>query len=366
MITDRRSTRRLLPKSIQLLEYLTSRGWPDTFLYSSADISKEEPCLELDFKTNQYSFVVDVAVIQNVSPKAIQIEQLFGRTGGGNQLRQVARSSRLVGNDVLPFESVTVGPGERLIVPLGLTFLYDKDSSVGDESRKESQSRFHEITTSPPGTLFRTQVFSPLRGKLRGKNNTYVIRKAKESFKPPTYPTYSNFAFGPEWALAGLSIIGEKILFETASLNFIQLTAGSGVGSCPILYAWDGSERTWIRHGKVIHRADTRDHQMSETVEFDGLADRFRIAEEELERATLDAVDLELELASGLRLKLLPENKVLHTIDGDGLELFANEEVEIAFPLPVDLKPDEVIRSRLTITGYYDRYPSLLLSRYKN
>jgi hypothetical protein len=201
---------------------------------------------------------------------------------------------------------------------------------------------------------------------LRGKNDTYVIRKAKESFKPPTYPRYSDFAFGPEWALAGLSISGDKILFETASPNFIQLTAGSGVGSCPILYAWDGSERMWIRHGKVIHQADTRDHQMSETVEFDGLVHRFRIVEEELERATLDAVNLELELASGFKITLLPENKMLHVIDGDALELLANEEVEIVFPLPGDLNHDEVVRSRLTITGYYDRYPTLLRTRYKN
>jgi hypothetical protein len=61
--------RKSMPKSMQLLEYLTGSGWPDTFPYSSAAVVKAEPCLVLDFTTHQYAFDVDIAVIENISKK---------------------------------------------------------------------------------------------------------------------------------------------------------------------------------------------------------------------------------------------------------------------------------------------------------
>ena len=65
----------------------------------------------------------------------------------------------------------------------------------------------------PQGTVFRTELYSALRGNTRGKDDTYVIRKVRETYKPPSYPIRSDFAFGPEWALSGLGVGGETITF---------------------------------------------------------------------------------------------------------------------------------------------------------
>lgn len=365
LVVDRQyGTRKRVPKALQFLEYLTAGGWPETFLYSFAQVDRAEPCIQLDFRTHQYSYVVDIAVIENVSSKAIQVDQLLGRSGGGNQLRQVSKSSARIDGSALQAEAVTLAPAERLIVALGIVFEVDpyQLGSSRAEEEERSRVRFQKIMASRPGTVFRTEVYSALRGNIPAKDDTFAIRKMRESFKPPSFPTHSDFAFGPEWALTGLALGGERILFDAVAPNFLEITAGLEVGSCPILYAWSKPDAVWFRHGKIIHQAQTQASQASETVTFDGFVHRFRIAEEELERATIAGVKLAIELADGNTVTLLPESASFTA--GNAIELYANDEIEIDFALTGNLKESDVVRSRLTVTGYYDRYPALLLSRH--
>ena len=348
-----------VPKAVALLEYLTAGGWPETFLYSWADISSQEGCLPLDFKNEEYSIGVDVAVIENVSTKAINIDQLLGRSGGGNQLRQRASGSAQPDEDVLQAQPVTLAPAERLIVPMAIVLVATRPTTSEDD-KQISQKQFQKVTSSKPGTVFQTRVYSSLRGVSAGED-LYVIRKVRESFKAPSYPTQTDFAFGPEWSLAGLVLGGDKILFEAAAPNFLEMTAGAEIGSCPILYAWNGSEATWVRRGKIIHQARTWSNRSSETISFDGFVGRFRIAEEELERATISDVRLTVELADGGSLTLAPD--VGPPSADKSVELYANDEVEFNFALPENLRESDVTRSRLTVSGYYDRYPALILGR---
>jgi hypothetical protein len=375
LVIDRSySERKALPKSMELLNYLTANGWPENFLSASAQMLKSEPCAVMDFSVNQYSFEVEVAIIENVSAKPITIRQLFGQAGGSSQLRRAASSPRTTGRQVLPGNSVTLAPSSRLIVPLRLVFAAEEEVTALSpevavskaEERKQAQEGFRKIMARPPGTVFRTEIYSTLRGNMRGKDDTFVIRKVRESFKPPSYPNRSDFAFGPEWSLAGLTIGGETMAFDATPPNVIQITASAQAGSCPILYAWDARAAIWIRHGKVLHQAQTHVREASETVQFDGLVHRFRIAEEELERATIRQVSLRLELNDGrtLTLQLEPEAAGQAARQGVDLvaELYANDEIEITFALPADLDAMQVISSSFTVSGYYERYTELLVS----
>jgi hypothetical protein len=366
LLADRNDTPKVQPKSMQLLEYLTSEGWPETFLYASAELAGDSSgCVVMDFRTNGYSFVVDIAVIENVSSKPIQIDQLYGRNQDGKRLRQTLRSLQTGAESALQAAPITLAPMERLVVPLGLVFSSEPIWKLNEdkEKRKLSQERFRKITATAPETVFRSQVLSVLRGKSRSKNGTYVIQKIRESFKPPAYPVDSDFAFGPEWNLLGLSLAGEKISFQTAAPNLIHITADSEVGSCPILYAWADEDKTWVRYGKIIHQAQTPLRRATETISFRGLLLRFLIVEEELERATIAGVELHLDLTDGRTLTLLPDGSPQKTNNAGVIELYANEEIEIVFSLPPDLKPDDVVRSRLSVTGHYERYPALLIGR---
>ena len=123
---------------------------------------------------------------------------------------------------------------------------------------------------------------------------------------------------------------------------------------------------TWVRHGKVLHHAQTRSRETSEIVHFDGLVHRFRIAEEELERATIRELSLRLELDDGRTLTLHPKLQKTEPTKQQRedfvTELYANDEIEVTFELPSNLKASQVVRSIFTITGYYERYVNLLLS----
>jgi hypothetical protein len=363
--------RKALPKSMELLNYLTANGWPEYFLYTKTELSKSEPCLTLDFKVNQPSFVVEVAIIENASAKPITINQLFGQPAGGNKLRAASALRSTTAKQLLPSEPVTLAPSSRLVVPLRLVFAaevpdgFGRATSEADE-RKQSDESFRKLMARPQGTVFRTELYSALRGNTRGKDDTYVIRKVRETYKPPSYPIRSDFAFGPEWALSGLAVGGDAIAFDVTPPNVILITASSMIGSCPILYSWNSSTETWVRHGKVLHQAQTRPREASEIVHFDGLVHRFLIAEEELERATIRELSLQLELDDGRMLALHPklQKKELTTqqIDEFVTELYANDEIEVTFELPSNLNASQVARSIFTVTGYYERYVNLLMS----
>jgi hypothetical protein len=231
------------------------------------------------------------------------------------------------------------------------------------EERKQAQESFKKIMARPPGTMFTTEIYSALRGSTRGKENTFVVRKVRESFKPPSYPTRSDFAFGPEWTLTGLTVGADAIMLEAHSPNIILITASSEAGSCPILYAWDAREEIWIRHGKVLHQAQRSLREGSETVQFNGLVDRFRIAEEELEQATIRSVALQLELHDGRMVTLAPQEGERHTlrnITQAFAELSANDDVDITFALPATIDRTQVKTSSFTVSGYYARYSELL------
>jgi hypothetical protein len=90
------------------------------------------------------------------------------------------------------------------------------------------------------------------------------------------------------------------------------------------------------------------------------------VAEEELERATIRQVSLRLELNDGrtltLQLQLEPQPAGRAAQQAAVAEPYANDEIEIRFALPADLEATQVIRSSLTVSGYYDRYAALLVS----
>lgn len=352
-------TRKSESKALGLLKYLTAEGWPNKFLFSSADISLEEGCVVFDFRVQQYSVAVDIAIIENSSVKAINVDQLLGHSGGGSQLRKLGRSPAKADQVALQAEAISLAPSERLIIPLRLVLVADQ-LNLQDDDRLISQRQFQKIESSKQGTFFQTKVYSALRGTSAGQD-MYVIRKVRESFRPPSYPNTSDFAFGPEWALTGLILRGEQIVFDVTS-NLLDITASSEAGSCPVLYAWSGQEATWFRYGKIFHQAQTRANWQSETITFDGFVHRFRLAEEELERATISNVKLTIELSDGTVQTLLPDD--IHPSAGSTVALYANDELELNFTLPGNLKETDVARSRLTLTGYYVRYPALLIGRH--
>jgi hypothetical protein len=336
-------------KYFTLIDYLVRGGWPDDFLFVT---SEADLCGGLQPSMHIRQMILDVAFVQNLSDNVLSLDGLLGDELTGMHLRKIESVSPAKTHRIA-LDLANIQPGETLAVPLRISFVMadSLQTAVGDQA--VAKQAFARIRAAKPGTVF----------EMATNPGEPPIRKVRESFGPPTAPKPAAYAFGPEIQLSGLVLDGKPIVFEQASRNFMELVAGSGYGSCPYLYAWDDDQKDWVRHGKVIDAANSRDKEMTETKTFEGFRSKFRLAEEELEVSYIDHVKLEIELKDGGGMTLAPDLAAMNAKDGSYATIKAGDRIEFSFALPPSVKPADVKQSTLAITGYYRRYSDLLMAR---
>jgi hypothetical protein len=342
-----------VPKYIKLLQHVTKQNLPKGFLIITGGVpfscGDDDPYAEFSLSTR--SILFDVAVIKNRSRHTITVDSLLGSLNENKSLRPMARSKLLYTRAATLFGGpYKIKAGGSLIVPMNITFTGSQFNSCSDKNCKKDQRKIYKhIRSQPAGTSFKA-----------GR-----IVKTQKSFKKPKFPRNSiaqKYVYGPEVALAGLSIAGEHIKLKDHSANFLQLTAGADVGSCPYLYALDGKTGRWRGYGKVIHTADSKAKKMTQLVKLDGFANHFRLTEHELELSYIDRVQLVLDLHDGRKINLSPQQEIMSRTDGNAQKIYAGQTVEFDFTLPDELAPKDIKNSSLTITGYYQRYGSMIMS----
>lgn len=337
--------------ALKLINYLTKDQWPDDFIVV---VGSYNGCGGMyDFSYYPRQMVMDVAVIQNVSSKPIAVGDLLGTEVQAAGLRAPAPPMRgVVAAGIVPIPGVVgkLAPGERVLVPLRMTFVAPK-GLAGWFSVKLSEARktFAEIDKLPAGTVVKEETFG----------DQPPLQKAKESFRAPELPKVTPYMWGPEITLKGLNADGKRIILEETSANFLELTAGEGYGSCPFLYSYDDAAKTWVSHGKVIDNADDPSKELTQDIDITAFATRFRLAEEELEMSEINRVALTVMRRDGESLQLLPDDIRLKNKDDRYVRILAGRAINIAFSLPAGVMPADIATSKLSITGYYRRYSSL-------
>jgi hypothetical protein len=168
--------------------------------------------------------------------------------------------------------------------------------------------------------------------------------------------TSSNYAFGPEYVVRGIVVNDQSVIFDQRSSNYTKLSLLSEEGSCPFLQS-RRQDGIWIEHGKILHLGLGEEKEYVETIDFEGLRTKFRIDEREPETAYIDQVALDFELDDGTRYKLEPQNWQLKESDGIRLALSWGNVLEFDFLLPERVNANNVESSRLSVRGFYTRYP---------
>ena len=311
-----------------LIAYLTHDGMPDDFLIITGHST--ECGGGIDFSMHIRQMIFDVAFIQNISDKPVSIDGLLGSEVPATGLRPAgSKASSAVGQIAL--SSGELKPGETIAVPLAISFIMADSLKQPFENAAGAAKTFKAIQAAKPGTVFEL--------KDEDADPPAVIRKTRESFGPPTTPKPALYAFGPELQLTGLVTGGHELVFDQASRNFMQLTAGEGYGSCPYLYAWDDGDHAWVRYGKVIDKANRKDKEMTETKIFSGFRSRFGLAEEELEVSYIDHVKLEVELKDGTGMTLKPNFESMVEQDARYATIKMGEKIEFPSPCRPPSKP---------------------------
>ena len=335
-----------------LIAYLTHDGMPGDFLVVTGHATQ---CGGgIDFSMHIRQMIFDVAFIQNISDKSVSIDALLGSELPAPGLRPAGSDASGAASQIA-LSAGEIKPGETIAVPLAISFIMADSLKEPFQNAVGAAKTFKAIQAAKPGTVFEL--------KDEDVEPPATIRKTRESFGPPTTPKPALYTFGPELRLTGLVMGGNQLVFDQASRNFMQLTAGEGYGSCPYLYAWDDRHNAWVRHGKVIDKADSKDKEMTETKTFEGFRSKFRLAEEELEVSYIDHVKLEVELKDGTGMTLKPNFAAMAEQDARYATIKAGDRVEFSFALPPTVKAEDVKQSTLAVTGYYRRYSDLLMAR---
>lgn len=330
-----------------LIALLTENFWPPDLLIGNGGVGQGcDPGLIM--RVNARPVLLEIAVIENMSGEAVRIANFFGGARNEDKLRPpLAKGQDGAGPNAFP-EALEIAPGERVTVPLKIVLAPPPTDYLFGYPAPQIHALFKN---APEGTVV----------QLKGSGER-PIQKAASSFKAQSKPTFKTYAYGPEIDLAGLDVNGATVLFEERSANFLELTGQNEGGSCPVLYVWRDSVKDWARRGKVIHDAKGSANAMTERVNFMGLVTRFRLTEEEFERALIDRVVLVLMLKDGREIWLKPNVPEMAEADGAHQKIVAGQVVEFSFDPPEDTAPVSVERSSLVISGYYERYSDLQLT----
>lgn len=330
----------------RLIRYLTRDGWPDDFL---ALVGNYNGCGGFGFELHVRQLVLDVALIENVGRDQIVLDGLLGNESVNRGLRKTQSSLDLGSLSPVVINSrIEIKPGEKALVPLRLVFAPAESLRSAVPNSAESRTIWERIRSAPRGTVFRN-----------ASQTDGVIKKVHESFKAPSAPSLEPSVYGPEIALRGFVSNGERVVLDQSARNFIQITAGDGYGSCPFLYSWDERLKTWIWHGKVIHRANSKEKEMKQEISLSSLATRFRLREEELELSHIDLAVLRVNLTDGSQRVLLPGNDALAKEDGVYAKIKAGQTLQFEFQLSPHIAPEDVVASTLILKGYYEPYSRL-------
>jgi hypothetical protein len=323
-----------LSNKLKFFQSLTGNNWPDDFLIvygSLTDACGSDTVAGIDgwsFNHSSRAIFLDAILIENTSKTPLRIGGLLGSQISAPALRRA--DARAAPGETAIAMTETLAPGQRILIPTKIHL--EANERVEFETVKQSKSLLDRVGL-----------------------NGFTGSASAHGF--PDLPDYN---YGPELGVRAFMVNGARVDLERQAANFIDLSVSGEIGSCPYLMSWDANNREWVDHGKVLHNAPNQAREYTEARTIEGFISRYRIEEREAEVAFIDQVALVVSLASGRAITIEPGNAALARRDGSYLRLAWGESAEIDFVLPADVPEDEVLASRLEVTGYYLRYSDLL------
>lgn len=349
-------------RQFALFRHLGKRGWPADFMSISGN---NRSCgSSYSFRVYPRPLVVDVVVVENASTRPLTIDRFHGMRSTSDETRAISQSSALRDQTAAPLDlaGVSIPAGEKIALPLRIVLADGTGQKTGADMGEGATWGDIETAKEFYNDLRRvsTEVLSEKIFVGDNDDDTITVKKRRKDFLPPTLPKVSEYVWGPELFVTGLSIGGKSVEFGGRSANFSDLTTAGPEASCPYLYAWNDESRTWTSHGKVLEAARNPQRKQTEVIQVAPSSLRFMLREEEPEVAYIDAVELRVSLRSGRRLILKPKQTTLAARDGRYLQIRAYRSEVIDFELPSEERIEDVVRSEFAVTGYYRRYSTIM------
>ena len=330
-----------------LQKHLISSSCPQdlaTIVHTVCNPDPNAGCQECGTRLAERLVVADVALFENISGKQIIIDRLHGDSTNAPVCRIVSAPTTS-GSAPIWAQSIVLGAGERVFVPLKITFIASEHVRQMANNAKRARYAYERFRSLPPGTLIDT-------------GNGVKVRN--DLLRPPRTPLANDYVYGPEWRLRALDVNERRVTLAKKSANFLNLTVSSDGASCPYLLAWDTTTDRWTEFGKILHVARSKETEQAHTTRISGFRSKFRLAERELEVAYIDHAELLAELKDGRTLILTASEPRLANRDGQYAVLRMGEVADFEFKLPDNVNESDVSKSKLTVFGYYEPIASLV------
>jgi len=346
---------------LPLFRYLAKSGWPQNFLYAESVLGVSECAAEtvLFYNYRARPLSLDVAILENASAEPVELMDLVGAKSDAVHLRvSTPQDAASAPSAPLAQPKATIPSKGRLIIPLRIVFLDSTDDLRSKKFKADSDAMFGKIKSGS------RSVYST---KLEGA----TIRKKRASFGEPVFPEAVTFLLGPEINLNGFLLSKQSVPVSSAKSDLITLTRDVKLqvdrdstnvalqqsidagASCPYLYSFVKGE--WVKHGKVIHEANSVEKEMTSVVEVDPSAKHFRLTEEEPELATIKRVEMIVTLKNGRRVILKPSTVTPTLANEMPVQLPSNTKIDFQFDVP-EFSGDDILKKEIAVTGYYERY----------
>jgi hypothetical protein len=326
---------------LKLVKFMAGSSLPDDFmpLTSSFQLVKcgtsdDRPgILGWSFYVEPRDVTIDAIRIENVSQKPLSLAGLYGEQQTDMSLRVVpSPPSTTINAELIDNTATTLAPGQSVLELTNITFSVGADAQADFLKFRERKDTIRHVGTN-------------------GYSGNVAAYRS---------PDPKDYTYGPVLTVTGAQVNSTRIDFiERPLANFIEMTFSSEVGSCPHLLSWDDDDHDWVSHGKILHKGQGKENAYTETLMFPGLRTRFRIEEREPELARVQSAKLIVELRDGTTQTFSPVGAVASAPTDGEINLMWGEAADISFAVPDTVKNDDVLRTRLQVSGYYERYTNL-------
>ena len=124
-------------------------------------------------------------------------------------------------------------------------------------------------------------------------------------------------------------------------------------GSCPFVYTYDGTKKSWTNEGVVMAGFDAKSKESMDVKLLQRFDGRILLEERDAEDSFIDSLQVRAKTVDGKEILLHPKNKLLLTRDGMYIKLRQGERIVVDFDVP---NRAQALEYRLEVWGYYLPY----------
>jgi hypothetical protein len=338
---------------VSWLQYATRSNFPKDFCIVSMNAPGCDPDRNQNLAVGIRTVHLRIAVIENLSSKAIRLGDFGVRENLSNLLRSREDDQAQLGHSELQsyrwFSPEDLRPSETIAVPLEITFKYDEDKNwdlVHLEKDSDSKSRDDVRSLLLQYDTVRFHYYSNGSEQQVGAPADSLIRlmdRPEEDFG-----LRKEYIYGPSTRLEALEVDDAVYPVRQFDPRLVVIRSGNASGSCPFVYVHSGENDTWIREGRILYGANGPKKESFDSLKLGKFDGRVMLREQEPETTFVKTIYLSARDAAGKKRLYDPTNWDSIRRNREYVELRQGESIELRFPISEGMS-----ELKLFVEGFY-------------